>query len=108
MVATFEIELPLGKECYPNALKFQSTWAAFPALLKFGVPRGLWITRFIWDAILAPLYKADIECVFYGIDDNFDMIGQIDLADRDWLFFVNYFGICLSKPFLIAAPRLAA
>lgn len=90
----FELELPPGKEFYPDALMFQSARAAFLALLRVGAPRRVWMPRFICGSMFAPLYQADIECLFYSIDDKLDISDQIKLDDGDWLLYVNYFGIC--------------
>jgi hypothetical protein len=91
----FELELPLPQPfLYPQALRFQSARAAFLALLRSGEPKRIWMPKYICDAMLAPLVKQGIECVFYSINEQFDIAGEIDFRAGDWLFYVNYFGIC--------------
>ena len=91
----FELELPAAKPFrHPEALSFQSARAAFLALIRAGKPKRVWMPRFICDAMLDPLEKEDSECVFYTINEQFDITGGIDLHAGDWLLYVNYFGIC--------------
>jgi len=91
----FELELPppYGNP-YPDALCFQSARACFLALLLTGRPRRVWMPGYICDSMLAPLYAAGIECIFYSIDDSFGIAGQVTLEEEDWLLYVNYFGVC--------------
>lgn len=90
----FELELPRLSLPYPEAIRFQSARAAFLALLQSGKPKRVWMPRHICDAMLAPLYMAGIECVFYDLTDHFDVNAQITIGDDDWLLYVNYFGVC--------------
>lgn len=91
----FELELRAEKSIlYPDAHYFQSARAAFLALLYTGKPARVWMPRYICDSMLAPLKKAKVECVYYSINQQLEIVDRIDLADKDWLFYVNYFGIC--------------
>lgn len=93
----FELELPQGEgEKYPNALKYQSARAAFFALLQ-QMPdiKRVWMPYYICDSMLAPVYAAHKELVFYGINERFSISeNQVELMKNDLLLYVNYFGVC--------------
>lgn len=91
----FELELPpLGSALHAGAHKFQSARAAFYALLLSGKPTRVWVPRYICGAMLAPLEKAGIECVFYSVNERFEIFDDVVLKQSDWLLYVNYFGLC--------------
>ena len=91
----FELELPCPKSfLYSAALGFQSARAAFFALLREGRPNRVWMPRYICNAMLEPLARVGIECLFYSINGQFDIEGEVDVRSEDWLFYVNYFGVC--------------
>lgn len=91
----FELELPPPQSIFhPQALCFQSARAAFLALLRTGCPQRVWMPRYICDSMLDPLARAGVEIAFYAIDKQLKIDGDIDLKPEDWLFYVNYFGIC--------------
>ena len=91
----FELEMPSAKiSLHPDAYSFQSARAAFLALIRAGKPKRVWMPRYICDAMLDPLAKEESECVFYKINENFDIADNVDLQPDDWLLYVNYFGVC--------------
>lgn len=90
----FELEFPPAKEVlYPNARAFQSGRAAFLALLQTGRPRRVWMPYYICSTMLDSLRQVDIDVAFYHIDQHFHLTEDIRLKDREWLVYVNYFGI---------------
>ncbi|HJV74754.1 MAG TPA: hypothetical protein VJ654_11070, partial [Noviherbaspirillum sp.] len=90
----FELEFPSAKDTpYPNAKEFQSGRAAFLALLQAGRPRRVWMPYYICSTMLDSLRQADIDVAFYHIDNRFQLAEDIRLKDREWLVYVNYFGI---------------
>lgn len=90
----FELEFPPAKEVlYPDARAFQSGRAAFLALLRAGRPRRVWMPYYICSTMLDSLRQADIDVAFYHIDRHFYLAEDIRLKDREWLVYVNYFGI---------------
>jgi len=94
----FELELPLRRSLpYANLLRFQSARAAFLALLRSGKPRRVWMPKYICNAMLAPLQKADVECAWYNITDELEVEPRLRISDGDWLLYVNYYGVCGSK-----------
>jgi hypothetical protein len=91
----FELDVPPVRGFpLPNAYRFQSARAAFSALLVAGEPDRVWVPRYICDAMLSPLRNRGIDHIFYSICDNFEVEGDIELGEGDWLLYVNYFGIC--------------
>jgi hypothetical protein len=91
----FELEFPKAKPfLYPAAYEFQSARAAFLALLRTGKPSRVYMPHYICDSMVAPLENAGVECLFYSIDGEFNIIGDVELGEADWLFYVNYFGVC--------------
>jgi hypothetical protein len=91
----FELELP-GKrqQPYPEATRFQSARAAFLALARAGNPKRVWMPRYICNAMLTPLEKTEIECVWYDVNDQLEVDANTRIGIDDWLLYVNYFGIC--------------
>lgn len=91
----FGFELPGATDfLYPEAVKFQSARAAFHALLSVGRPSRVWMPKYICDAMLAPLGAVGIDFVFYDLDQHLGVSESVVLAPKDWLLYVNYFGIC--------------
>jgi len=91
----FELELPESNgHFYSQALKFQSARAAFYALLETGKPQRVWMPKYICDSMLLPLQALKIEIVFYDLTEQFCVCDSVQLSEKDWLLYVNYFGIC--------------
>ena len=91
----FELEFPKPRPfLYPAAYEFQSARAAFLAQLRAAKPTRVFMPHYICDSMLSPLEKAGVECCFYFIDSDFNVIDDFDFFESDWLFYVNYFGVC--------------
>jgi len=94
----FELELPFSREAgrHQGGLAYQSARAAFFALLRSARPRPgrIWMPYFICDAMIAPLRQLGIEVLYYPLDNEFGIAGDVALRGNDWLLYVNYFGIC--------------
>lgn len=91
----FELELPSSKApLYPKTVDFQSARAAFLGLLRTGKPQRVWMPYYICDTMLFPLEQADVDLAFYKLDERFHIADDICLQRGEWLFYVNYFGIC--------------
>jgi hypothetical protein len=83
-----------GRELYPQAMALQSARAAFLALLLAGKPRRIWMPWYICDTMTDQLPMAGVEIMRYGLDENFAVANDVELARTDWLLYVNYFGLC--------------
>lgn len=91
----FELELPQPRVLpYPQAHRYQSARSAFLALLRVGKPKRVWMPRYLCDSMYAALREAGVEAVPYAIDEGFEVVTGIDLQAGDWLYYVDYFGVC--------------
>ncbi|MCC2961426.1 hypothetical protein LK540_13435 [Massilia sp. IC2-278] len=91
----FELELPPPRALpFPQAHRYQSARSAFLALLRVGKPRRVWMPRYLCDSMYAALREAGVEAVPYAIDEGFEVATAIDLQAADWLYYVDYFGVC--------------
>jgi hypothetical protein len=90
----FELELPRGTgEYHADALRFQSSRAAFLALLQARRPSAVWVPWYICDSVIEPLRMAGTLVKRYEIDRNL-YVKRADVAQEEWLLYVNYFGLC--------------
>lgn len=90
----FQFELPRGRgEYHDGALRFQSSRAAFLALLRTQQPRAVWVPWYICDSMIEPLRMAGIPVKRYEIDRALH-VKSADVAQDEWLLYVNYFGLC--------------
>jgi hypothetical protein len=91
----FELTLPASSSRpYSNAKCFQSARAAFYALILSGKPSRVWMPTYICDSMLSPLVVGNTEIVFYNIDLDLSVPVDLKITEADWLFYVNYFGVC--------------
>lgn len=79
---------------YPNAFKYHSARSAFYDLIKKSKIKKIWIPRFICDSMLEPLKLLNVEVLFYNLQANFFPVLPEKLNKDEYLFYVNYFGIC--------------
>src|SRR5260370_3994686 len=90
----FELDLPpAGAALHDDALRFQTSRAAFLALLRSLRPTAVWMPWYICDAMIEPLRMAGIPIKRYRIDAEM-RVQSADLAQGEWLVYVNYFGLC--------------
>jgi hypothetical protein len=88
-----ELELPReGTEFHRGALRFQSSRAAFLALLRTCRPTAVWMPWYICESMVEPVMMAGIPIKRYEIDERL-RIKSAEPADGEWLLYVNYFGI---------------
>jgi len=93
-----ELELPRAKALpFKDILGFQSARSAFLALLRSGQPKRVWMPRYICNAMVVALEIANVECVWYDIDEQLFIENDLDIDIDDWFLYVNYFGICNSN-----------
>lgn len=93
----FEFDLPdLGQFPYPQAFKYNSARSAFYDLLVQNNIKKVWMPNFICDSIIEPLILLNVSIQYYDIDSNFypDLPDQIQIDE--YMFYVNYFGLCTS------------
>lgn len=93
----FELELPpAGAALHDGALRFQSSRAAFLALLRAMRPTAVWMPWYICDAMLEPLRMTGTPVKRYRLDAGL-RVQSADIAHGEWLVYVNYFGLCAQQ-----------
>jgi hypothetical protein len=91
------LELPHeGTDYHRDALRFQSSRAAFLALLRACRPTAVWMPWYICESMLEPLAMAGVPVKRYALDERL-RVKSANLADGEWLLYVNYFGLCDSN-----------
>jgi len=89
----FELELPAGDgEFHRDALRFQSSRAAFLTLLRTHRPSAVWMPWYICESMLEPLRMTNTPVRRYELDDQY-RIRSAQPAAGEWLLYVNYFGL---------------
>ncbi|WP_197430294.1 aspartate aminotransferase family protein [Burkholderia savannae] len=89
-----QLELPRAPgEHHGDALRFQSARAAFLALISACRPDAVWLPHYICDGMLEPLETAGIPVKRYALDERL-RAADTALGPREWLVYVNYFGVC--------------
>ncbi|WP_201615691.1 hypothetical protein [Psychrobacter urativorans] len=93
----FEFDLPnLGHFPYPDAIKYNSAQSAFFDLLNQTNIKKIWMPKFICDSMIRPLRKLGIDVQYYDLEQDFYPKLPNDLKEDEYLFYVNYFGLCTS------------
>ncbi|ODU52192.1 MAG: hypothetical protein ABS98_04690 [Lysobacteraceae bacterium SCN 69-48] len=90
------LELPCRRpHPHDGATGYQSARAALAALLA-SMPdvRRVWMPAYVCDSMLSSLEFSAKECVFYHLQDDFQIGPEVELQDGDLLLFVDYFGVC--------------
>lgn len=79
---------------YPSSRRYCSARAAFFDLLQNLDIESIWMPKYICDTMIKPLHMLKINIKFYDLDINFYPNIPIKLEDKDYLLYVNYFGLC--------------
>ncbi|MDT8406581.1 MAG: hypothetical protein RQ715_04965 [Methylococcales bacterium] len=92
----FQLELPaVGSLYHPDAMLYQSARAAFRALLKAAkYPVRIRLPKYICDAVLSAVVDENIDYIWYDLDETLNVPDSLQLNKGEWLFYVNYFGVC--------------
>lgn len=85
-----------GQFPYSQALKYHSARSAFYDLLQNSQIEKIWMPKFICDSMIEPLTLLGITIYFYDLNSDFYPIIPEQLKDNEYLFYVNYFGVCTS------------
>ncbi|MGZ4962766.1 MAG: hypothetical protein ACXWC8_09450, partial [Limisphaerales bacterium] len=65
--------------------------------LRAARPKRVWMPHYLCHSMYAPLQAAGVAYERYSLDEHFDIVDDIELREGDWLYFVNYFGLCGSQ-----------
>ncbi|MBE0434974.1 MAG: hypothetical protein IBX56_04125 [Methylomicrobium sp.] len=94
----FQLELPDAVELFHrDAVLFQSARAAFRSLLQAGRPDRVLLPKYICDAVLSSVLDERIDYVWYDLDESLEVPDSVELKAGEWLFYVNYFGVCQAQ-----------
>lgn len=89
----FELELNIGEEFFPDALKLNSGRNALLYILQSYNIKKIHIPYYICDSVLEPIKKLNVQYYFYRISKEFKPLISFNLEKHEFLLYVNYFGI---------------
>lgn len=93
----FGFSLPnLEQFPYIQSIKYNSARSAFFDLLNQSNIKKIWMPKFICDSMIEPLLLLNIDVQYYDLDEFFYPIIPNCLKEDEYLFYVNYFGLCTS------------
>lgn len=88
-----ELQLPSGKEYYPDLIKLNTARNALEYIVKVNQYSLVYVPYYTCEVILEPLKKLGVTFHFYTIDKNLDPIIDFKIAPTECLLYTNYFGI---------------
>ncbi|PSU13127.1 hypothetical protein CTM84_21395, partial [Photobacterium kishitanii] len=89
----FELEKLINRPYHENAIQLSSGRAALAYLIKVRKIKKIYLPFFLCNTIKEYISKFDIEIEFYNVDDNFEIItNDIVLNKNYYLYVVNYYG----------------
>jgi hypothetical protein len=98
----FELELAHSRQhLHTDAVRFHSARAAFLALIRTAKPKRVWMPHYLCDSMFLPLRAAGVRVERYSLNERFEVNVEPDMREGDWLYYVNYFGLCERQASLI-------
>lgn len=91
----FELELPVGPSLPHNRARgtLASGRACLATIMRELQPTKVWVPFYICDSVLHALALADVSYEFYGLTEELELSTLPELAEREYLLYVNYFGL---------------
>lgn len=90
----FELELPpYSHSSAKGALALTSGRACLNFILRQIKPKRVYLPFFSCPALITPLHHNKIEFSYYSINANLDPCLKGPLRDREYIIYINYFGI---------------
>lgn len=91
----FSLELPHNTcgEMYPCALRLNAGRYCLEYILRARRYRKVYIPYYTCEAVLQPIKALGLAYEFYHIDENFHIVGDINVCKNDVLVYTNYFGL---------------
>lgn len=89
----FELELEKKNEYHKGALKLNSARFCIKEILKHTNCVALHLPYYICDSVVEQCIELNIEIKFYNINEDFLPESKIVLKDKEYLLYVNYFGV---------------
>lgn len=92
----FELEHFTGKEYYDDLLDFNCARSALLYLLIEKKISKIFLPYFLCDEVYKACRKANVEVIFYNIDEAFLPVITTQLKEHELIYIVNYYG-CLTN-----------
>ena len=89
----FELELMDGGNTYHrHAIPLTNGRACLSLIIKKTKPEKCFVPYYSCDALYEPI-KNSCKYEFFSIDNKLEIIDVPDLGDREYLVYINYFGL---------------
>lgn len=91
----FSLELPHNTcgDMYPHALRLNAGRYCLEYILRARRYRKVFIPYYTCEAVLQPIKALGLSYEFYHIDENFHIVGDVNVGKSDVLVYTNYFGV---------------
>lgn len=87
------LELPVsGEHYYPTAQCYVSARTALCHFLTTFRPERIWLPHLICHSVIDAVRLANVEIMWYQLDDNFFAILPPVLNEKDYIFYIDYLG----------------
>lgn len=89
----FELELPYNKEYHPNAIALNSGRFCLEYILRCRKYTKVYVPYYTCDSAIEPIIKLGIQFEFYHINNEYHIINDIALSEKEALIYTNYWGL---------------
>ncbi len=90
----FELERACGSGVmHDQMLAYQSARASLYHLLEGHEIECLWLPRYLCDSVIEVVECLGVNYQLYSVDEMFGIATTISLGEKDYIFYVNYFGL---------------
>lgn len=91
----FELELPVGPSIPHNRARgaLASGRVCLATIMRELQPTKVWVPFYICDSVLHALALAEVSYAFYGLTEELELSILPELAEKEYLLYVNYFGL---------------
>ena len=90
-------ELELTKQPFPfphqDGRLVNSGRNALMLILKHLCPSRIYVPYYTCNSVLEPLLQLNIPYTFYSVTKELEITGHIDLQEKEYLLYTNYFGV---------------
>lgn len=89
----FELELPYREPFHRKAIPLNTARNCLEYILRARKYKKVYIPYYTCDAILQPICKLGVECSFYHVDAQLNVIDIDDLKKDEGFLYTNYYGL---------------
>jgi hypothetical protein len=82
-----------GQEYHRTATLLTSGRACLRAILRYIGPSLIYIPFYMCDSVLEPTRLTGTSLQYYAIDENMAPLRKFDLGEKEYVLYVNYFGL---------------